>query len=98
MRVTRIPGGRRKQEEAHMNAITATRTPTGAPLLRLSLAGEPRSAAIARRQVRQTLAHHVSPAVLDDVELVASELITNAITATPRQLVLQLYFDGATSI
>jgi hypothetical protein len=81
-----------------MNTIAPTRKPTGAPLLRLRLSGEPQSAGVARRQVRQVLADHVRPEVLDDVELIASELVANAISTTPRLLVLQLYFDGKTPV
>ena len=81
-----------------MSTIAPKRVHTGAPLLRLSLEGEPQSAAVARRRVREALADLVGESVLDDVELIASELVANAAATGPRSLVLQLYYDGRASV
>lgn len=58
------------------------------------LPSESAACGAARRQVRTRLAHVVEPALLDDVLLVVSELVTNAVRHGRGDVELRVAFDG----
>jgi anti-sigma regulatory factor (Ser/Thr protein kinase) len=63
---------------------------------RLPLPPHAQSLQPARDFVRQTLAQWGLPDITDDVSLVVTELVTNAITHAASRCELQLDFDGST--
>jgi anti-sigma regulatory factor (Ser/Thr protein kinase) len=81
-RACRLPE-RRHERESTM-ASTATETTA---LAAFTLPGSPHSARMARFYIRAALTYHSLSGYADDAEMVASELIANAVTHAPAPVV-----------
>jgi anti-sigma regulatory factor (Ser/Thr protein kinase) len=70
--------------------------PTAEPAVEIGLASTPNAVSFVRRLVREWYRHWQLPtAVIETAELVASELVTNAIKAKGRSFRIRLRWSGA---